>query len=260
MHLTKDQQRQALYRGQGSIAFVGAARLVLAVGADPDDESRERRFLMPVKSNVCAPAATLAYRIVSEDGRGRLTWEPVAVDGVDVDAVLAPKRLEDAEGRHDAQAFLQDALDDGPVPQKDIEKAAKAEHIAVRTLYRAKRVLQVESDLVGFGPKGKWYWRLPGANAPELATAADNHPEAAIYPDVAISESDREKPAVFVEADPEIATSQDMAISAEPSRPSMEPLGATIGSAPGSAAPEDATSHIPAEDRDDAPGDDSWIL
>jgi predicted ATP-dependent serine protease len=72
MHLTKDQQRQALYRGQGSIAFVGAARLVLAVGADPDDESRERRFVMPVKSNVCAPAATLAYRIVSVGGRGRL--------------------------------------------------------------------------------------------------------------------------------------------------------------------------------------------
>jgi RecA-family ATPase len=41
MHLTKDQQRQALYRGQGSIAFVGAARLVLAVGSDPDDESRD---------------------------------------------------------------------------------------------------------------------------------------------------------------------------------------------------------------------------
>jgi hypothetical protein len=260
MHLTKDQQRPALYRGQGSIAFVGAARLVLAVGADPDDKSRERRFLMPVKSNVCAPAATLAYRIVSEGGLGRLTWEAKPIEDVDVDVVLAPKRAEDTEARHDANALLQKALQGGPVLQKDIEKFAKAEHIAIRTLYRAKRALGVESTLVGFGPKGKWYWHLPSASASEAATTGDEAPEFAIYPDVAISEGDREKRADFIESDPEIATSQDMAISSEPSRPSMEPLGATIASAQSSAAPEDATPHIPAEDRDDAPGDDSWIL
>jgi hypothetical protein len=63
MHVTKDQQRQALYRGQGSIAFAGAARLVLAVGVDPDDTSRERRFLMPLKSNVGASLLTPAQRV-----------------------------------------------------------------------------------------------------------------------------------------------------------------------------------------------------
>jgi predicted ATP-dependent serine protease len=38
LHLTKDSQRRALYRVLGSVGFVAAARNVLAVGPDPDDE------------------------------------------------------------------------------------------------------------------------------------------------------------------------------------------------------------------------------
>jgi hypothetical protein len=213
MHLTKDQQRQALYRGQGSIAFVGAARLVLAVGADPDDENHERRFLMPVKSNLCAPAATLAYRIVSEGARGRLVWEASPVDGVDVNAVLAPQRPEETGvARRDAEAFLRNYLKNGRAPQRDIEQAAKVAGIARRTLYRAKRALGVESILVGFGRNGRWHWRLPSAS--EVATpAADAPPEVAIYADVATSEGDREKRVDFIESDPEVARPCDVATS-----------------------------------------------
>src|SRR5262249_30694964 len=115
MHVTKDQQRQALYRGQGSIAFAGAARLVLAVGLDPDDPSRERRFLMPLKSNVGAPAPTLAYRIVAGEGCGRVVWESAPVDNVDVNAVLAPPRPDEAAERRDSDGFLRELLADGPV-------------------------------------------------------------------------------------------------------------------------------------------------
>jgi hypothetical protein len=221
MHLTKDQQRQALYRGQGSIAFVGAARLVLAVGADPDDESRERRFLMPVKSNVCAPAATLAYRIMSVEGRGRLTWETDAVDGVDVNAVLAPQRPEDTEARREAEVFLREYLKDGPARFRDIERAAKAENIATRTLYRAKKVLGIESDKVGF-QTGQWYWRLPEQDDPaaNIATAATNTvPKIAIPADVAIFGTEAVNSLDFSGSDTKIANVQDEAIFEAPREP-----------------------------------------
>jgi hypothetical protein len=144
---------------------------------------------MPVKSNVCAPAATLAYAIASEGGRGRLVWEDRPVDGVDVNQVLAPQRPEDAEARRDAEAFLRDYLKDGPRLQRDVEQAAKAERIAERTLKRAKKAVGVESDKVGF-QAGAWYWRLPdpasaNAGAPKGATPIESAPKGAIYPDVA---------------------------------------------------------------------------
>src|SRR5262249_40433254 len=46
MHLTKDSQRKLLYRTQGSIAFIGAARISLAVAADPKAPPESPRVLV----------------------------------------------------------------------------------------------------------------------------------------------------------------------------------------------------------------------
>jgi hypothetical protein len=183
MHVTKDQQRQALYRGQGSIAFAGAARLVLAVGVDPDDPSRERRFLMPLKSNVGAPAPTLAYRIVAGEGCGRVVWEGAPVANVDVNAVLAPPRPDEVEERRDSDGFLRDVLADGPVRSEVVLALAHAQGFSRRTLFRAKTRLGVEAERVGgFGSNGAWYWRGPdpaGAmRATDLSKPATSGPVA----------------------------------------------------------------------------------
>src|SRR5512145_1393883 len=64
MHLTKADDRRAITRANGSIAFVGAARIVLMVGEDPKaqegNEKSDRRFLVAVKSNLGGKARTLA--------------------------------------------------------------------------------------------------------------------------------------------------------------------------------------------------------
>jgi hypothetical protein len=191
---------------------VGAARLTLAVGADPDDQTRERRFLMPVKSNLCAPAATLAFRIISSEGRGRLRWEDKPVNSVDVNAVLSPQRPEDAEVRRDTEGFLEKILESGPVLQKDVERAAKAEGIAERTLYRAKKKLGVESDKAGL--RGGWYWHLPdkattSSEPPKTATSepakAATHAELAIFEEPHTNEND------FTQVAPKAAKSPDVA-------------------------------------------------
>jgi len=59
MHLNKDQQKKALYRGQGSIAFMAAARSVLGVVEDKNNP--DRRLFVPIKSNLSKKSATLAF-------------------------------------------------------------------------------------------------------------------------------------------------------------------------------------------------------
>jgi len=58
MHLSKGQNRPAVYRPGGSIAFAAAARLVLAAALDPERD--DQRLLVSVKQNICAPAPALA--------------------------------------------------------------------------------------------------------------------------------------------------------------------------------------------------------
>ena len=157
MHLSKGTQRPAIYRAIGSIGFAAAARIVLAVVAD--DECDDRRILAPVKSNLSAPPAALAYALAE----GRLVWEPDPVSDVDVDALLAGPGLDRQEHR-EADAWLREALAEGPMLSRDVEPAAEQAGIARRTLFRAKHRLHVVAERVGgYGQKGKWYWRLPAA-------------------------------------------------------------------------------------------------
>jgi putative DNA primase/helicase len=164
MHLAKSAQRPAIYRAVGSIAFAAAARIVLAVAADPNVEGR--RFLAPIKSNLSASPLALAYTL--EDGR--LSWEAKPVTDLDVDSLLsgpAPDRNE----RGETDAWLRQLLVDGPVESREIEREAKQVGIARRSLFRAKTRLGVKAARVGFGRNGKWYWRL-GASKDAAKTAS----------------------------------------------------------------------------------------
>ena len=160
MHLTKASQQKALHRTLGSVAFNNTARIVLAVGRDPDHESR--CYLMPVKQNICAPAATLAYSIGTDQ---RLTWDSDPVTGVYADAILGGgPRLPD-EDRDDAAEFLRGLLADGPMTQPDLEKAARAAGFSMPQMRRArKRAGVAKPDKTGF--RGGWLWRLqPSENS-----------------------------------------------------------------------------------------------
>jgi KaiC/GvpD/RAD55 family RecA-like ATPase len=159
MHLTKDAQRAAIYRAPGSIAFVAAARVVLALAKDPDDE--ERRLLVGVKNNLGPIPPALAFRI---SGEGRVQWEQEPVGDVDVDALLSqgPRRGEDRPGRREAEDFLRETLQRGAMPAKAIEEAARANGISWSRVSGAKRRLGVESQRRGgVAGKGTWYWLLP---------------------------------------------------------------------------------------------------
>ena len=169
LHLTKNSAQKALNRVMGSVAFVGQARIVQTVAADPDDEAR--RLLIHVKNNLAPPPPTLAFRF---DG-SRVAWEDGPVEGVTADSVLGELPADQVE-RKDTEAFLRELLADGePMPQRDVVRAARANGISERTLKRVKAKLNVKSKLVGFGREGQWRWWLPVSE-----TRHQTGPESAI--------------------------------------------------------------------------------
>ncbi len=176
MHLSKDAQRRALYRVQGSIAFTAAARSVFAVTKDPDAEAR--RFLVPVKLNIAPLPPTLAF--ILKDGL--LRWEQAPVEALDAETALAgPLGAEEKAERVTAVEFLQAILADGPVPALDIFRSAKANGISDRTLNRAKRQLGVRPERIGgIGSSGAWIWLSPKvANSTDVASLVEHSQEKA---------------------------------------------------------------------------------
>jgi hypothetical protein len=168
MHLAKGAQRPAIYRAVGSIAFAAAARIVLAVAADPERD--DRRIMAPIKSNLSTPPAALAYMLTD----GGLTWLADPVSDVDINALLAGP-WQNGEDRRQADAWLRELLRDGEMQSRQIEEAASDAGIPRRTLFRAKARLHIDAVRIGgVGAGGQWYWRLPksatkGASDDEVA-------------------------------------------------------------------------------------------
>jgi len=175
-HCSKDAQRRALFRALGGIGFAGVARIVMAAGSDPDNP--KRRYLMPVKQNICAPAATLAYSIQptgDDDGDStRFEWDREPVTDVNADQILAGRTVsgDEQSDRQNAIAFLQQLLADGPVPADEVEKQSKRAGFCMATLQRSKRSAGAASEKVGFRP-GKWMWFLKHEGAQKITAPCD---------------------------------------------------------------------------------------
>ena len=166
-HLNKAGGNKAMYRFQGSIASVAAARFAFLIGQHPDDP--ERRVLACVKSNLGAKPASLAFRIVSayhdgiRDEVGRVEWAGTTSLGAD-DLVgsAGPGRAVDQAGD-----FLRDALALGPVLSDELKATAASKGIGKNSLWDAKSLLRVRAHKDGLG---SWYWSLPAADSGEEET------------------------------------------------------------------------------------------
>ena len=162
-HLNKSSGGPAIYRGGGSIGLAGAARVVLAVGADPEDESR--RVLAVVKANLTMAPPSLAYRLVDTSGAVRIDW--LGTSDVTAGQLLAvPVNDEERTVVGDAAEFLRGRLGDSKVDAVAVKTDARKAGISARTLDRAKARLHVLSERKGFGSDGEWFWSLPDHRAP----------------------------------------------------------------------------------------------
>jgi len=154
-HLTKGSAGgKAMYRGGGSIAFIGAARAAYLVA--PSHGDPDVKVLACVKNNLARKPASLTYRVeIADDEQPFLAWgaalEQTAQELLDGPA----KESEDDDNdelrgkrraRQEERAFLADLLKDEPMSWIDIVAAGKEEGFSAATLVRARsEVMSIES-------------------------------------------------------------------------------------------------------------------
>ncbi|MDE3073876.1 MAG: AAA family ATPase [Chloroflexota bacterium] len=111
-HPNKGSSTNALYKGAGSIAFIGACRTGFLAGKHPD--GGEQYVLAPTKSNIGRLADSLAYRIVAVDGTPRVEWveEPCHLDA---QALLVTGR---ADGTRELVEAVRETNQSGATPKE----------------------------------------------------------------------------------------------------------------------------------------------
>ncbi len=156
-HLNKSTGGPAIYRGGGSIGIIGAARIALLVGQDPDDEGR--RVLAAIKTNIGPKPPALAFRLTeARNGAVQVVWE--GGSSLTADELLAiPADDEERGAVEEAADWLVDLLAVGPMASKPVVDAARKAGIAERTLRRAAKRLGVRPRKVGMA--SGWVWALP---------------------------------------------------------------------------------------------------
>lgn len=157
MHLNQSTLQPALYRVQGSIGYVGAARSVLLMVRDKDNPAL--RIMAPIKANLVGEMPALSFTITDEPA---LSWQG-AVE-VDIAELLAASSPEEQGAREEAKRFLGEMLADGEAPGTEVVKEARECGISEKTLRRAAKDMGVDIARVGQVGKrggGVWIWRLP---------------------------------------------------------------------------------------------------
>jgi hypothetical protein len=157
-HLNKDQKQAALYRGGGSMAFVGAARAAMIVGQHP--RQPDVKVLAMNKMNLGPMPLAATYRIVPAGDVAKIEWldqEDLKPDEIIGAPGFSPNRRADALAA--AKEFLVDELSGGPVEATAVFDRAEAERHALTTIKRAKKDLGIRS----VKRDDRWFWELSQA-------------------------------------------------------------------------------------------------
>ena len=146
-HMTKHSNGKSSYRGLGSIDFQAAARSVLIVGRVKDEP--EVRVVCHTKSSLAPEGTSIAFRLDKNNG-----FEWIGEYDISADELL------NGDGRgqksRKAKEFLLEILANGGMTQKKIAEEAEARGIKSKTLWNAKRELEIDSVKRG----KQWYWLL----------------------------------------------------------------------------------------------------
>jgi len=144
-----DQGGRLMYRGQGNIDLIGAARSGLWVQPHPA-HPETKTLLLQSKSNVGALGRTMIF----SRAKGEFSW--VGVSRL-TEAMLTGKGP-DPYAFLEAFFWLEESMTPGvPYDSTKLEKAAKQEGISEPTLKRAKKLLNIRSVKQG----DQWSWMLP---------------------------------------------------------------------------------------------------
>lgn len=139
-HMNKNSNGKSSYRGLGSIDFQAAARSVLIVGRIKDEP--EIRVVCHVKSSLAPEGKSIAFRLDKDTG-----FEWIGEYDISADDLLSG----DNRGKkiHAAKEFLQEVLASGSVAQTKVAEEAESRGIKKKTLWNAKKELEINSVKIG---------------------------------------------------------------------------------------------------------------
>jgi hypothetical protein len=174
-HLNKRWGGRSIYRGGGSIGFLGACRSGWLIGRDP--LLAERCVLAQMKNNLAPAQPSLAY-VVTPDESGLPTLSWIGPTEWSADQLLGNGASAGAAtefGR--ACEFLNNFLADGPHTSREVWAAALEQDLSERTIERAKRELAIRSVQRREEGKRLSYWLLHGQTLPHKVQAEEAPPD-----------------------------------------------------------------------------------
>ena len=170
-HLNKSGNTQAILRGGGSIGIIGAARVGLFVGYDPDDddgkpEDERRHVLAVAKINLAKRPDAYGYRLVDSPDHGcsRIEWLGTVTHTADM--LASPSDGSRREAEEAATAWLAERLADGPVPTKEVDAERKVHDIQERPYRAAKKALGTVARKQEGAKDSPWWLCLPQQEPP----------------------------------------------------------------------------------------------
>ena len=150
-HLNKSDSRKDLYRSLGSIDVMAAARSVLLVERDADDE--DIRIVRQVKNNLAPKGPNLRFEIRRETGfRWLINERPALQKRSDQ---MTPPPL--PKNKHELCAILiRKELEHGDVEARRIREVLNEYRIGEKTMNETKAELGVTS----YRKMRQWYWHM----------------------------------------------------------------------------------------------------
>ena len=148
-HMSKSQGINDLYRSLGSIDIPAIARSVLLISKMPTGDND--RVMTQIKNNLAPIGPSLLFRIMAS---GKIKWG--GETSLTPESVMENDFEEPKTKVEKTCMMLARLLNKNSLLATEIERIAKKEKIAPRTLYDAKQRLNIKSIRKG----GKWYWAL----------------------------------------------------------------------------------------------------
>lgn len=162
--------RDPLERVTGSIAFGALARVVLGtVRMEAEDGQPQRMMMARAKSNIGPDGGGFVYAFEQIELAGfpgvsasRIVWG-AAVEGTARELLAEPEADDrrEAPAREEAEDWLREMLEAGPIRTEEVKAEAKAAGLTWSTIRRAKDAIGAKAVRQGYGEDGGWFWKLP---------------------------------------------------------------------------------------------------
>lgn len=173
-HLNKGSGGRAIYRGGGSIAFIGAARAAYTVGRDPDD--RLKRVMACVKMNIAAEPPSLSLSV--EYGvRGPFVKWHGKID-TDAQTVLDGRHVSETE---EIIKFLNHVVIDEPMKWSEIVEEGKELGYSAKML-RTRRDRSRLAQIPGHAGRASVRWGYLDHRISHVPVPGDVEPICPIGP------------------------------------------------------------------------------